>query len=70
LPSGWSGVLLGALIYAALQSTDPLTFLPTLFLGLATATCFRSTAKLWPAVLVHVLYNIGMIRLFGVTTGV
>jgi len=52
---GWRAVIGSAAFFAIYH--PPLSWLPVGLLGIATALVFRKSGKLWPAVVLHMVYN-------------
>jgi membrane protease YdiL (CAAX protease family) len=52
---GWHAVVGSAAFFAIYH--PPLSWLPVALLGIANALLFKKTGRLWPAVLLHMVYN-------------
>jgi membrane protease YdiL (CAAX protease family) len=52
---GWRAVIGSAAFFAIYH--PPLSWLPVGLLGIATALVFKKSGKLWPAVVLHMVYN-------------
>ncbi len=62
--SAWSSIVLSAIFFAAIH---PLLSLPgVLTLGLANAWIVERTGRLWPAIVVHIIYNATVVALWNV----
>jgi membrane protease YdiL (CAAX protease family) len=59
---GWAAIVLSALIFAALHFNMYL-FVPAFIVGVALALIYARSGSLWPAVVLHSLYNLTSIVL-------